>query len=92
MSEQADDSFEEFVRSKSAHLYKLALLLTGHQADAENLLQVMLERAYRRRAVLVRCLDPEPYVRRAMVNAAIDRRRLLRRRGEHPLDDLGARA
>lgn len=92
MTQQADDSFEEFVRGRSAHLYRLALLLTGHQADAEDLLQVVLERAYRRRGVLMRGLDPEPYVRKAMVNAAVDRRRLLRRRGEHPLDDLGAYA
>lgn len=79
MNQQAAESFEEFVRVRSAHLYKLALLLTGHQADAQDLLQVVLERAYRRRAVLMRGRDPEPYVRKAMVNAAIDHRRLLRR-------------
>jgi RNA polymerase sigma-70 factor (sigma-E family) len=89
VSRQADEFFEDFVRSRSAHLYKLALLLTGHQADAQDLLQVVLERAYRHRSVLARNVDPEPYVRKAMVNAAIDRRRLLWRRREHPLEDLG---
>jgi RNA polymerase sigma-70 factor (sigma-E family) len=92
VSRLADEFFEEFVRSRSAHLYKLALLLTGHQADAQDLLQVVLERAYRRRSALVRDVDPEPYVRKAMVNAAIDRRRLLRRRREHPLEDIEPRA
>ncbi|HET7017647.1 MAG TPA: SigE family RNA polymerase sigma factor [Streptosporangiaceae bacterium] len=92
MNRPADESFEEFVRSRSAHLYRLALLLTGQQADAQDLLQVVLERAYRHRAALLRDVDPEPYVRKAMVNAAIDRRRLLRRRAEHPLDDTDGRA
>ncbi len=82
----AGDSFEEFVRGRSAYLFKLALLLTGqNQAEAEDLLQIALERAYRRRALLSRDRSPEPYVRRVLVNASIDRRRLLRRRGEQPL-------
>ena len=62
MSRLADESFEEFVRSRSAHLYRLALLLTGQQADAQDF------------------------------NAAIDRRRLPRRRSEHPLDDTAGRS
>jgi len=82
----ADGSFEEFVRCRSAYLFKLALLLTGqNQAEAEDLLQIALERAYRRRALLARDRSPEPYVRKVLVNASIDRRRLLRRRGEQHL-------
>jgi len=74
------------VRSRSAYLFKLALLLTGqNRAEAEDLLQISLERAYRRRALLARDRSPEPYVRRVLVNASIDRRRALRRRGEQPL-------
>jgi RNA polymerase sigma-70 factor (sigma-E family) len=92
VSRRADELFEDFVRSRSAHLYRLALLLTGHQADAQDLLQVVLERAYRRRSALARDVDPEPYVRKAMVNAAIDRQRLLGRRSEHPLEEAGSRA
>jgi RNA polymerase sigma-70 factor (sigma-E family) len=92
VSRLADEFFEEFVRTRSAHLYQLALLLTGHQADAQDLLQMVLERAYRRRSALVRDVDPEPYVRKAMVNAAIDRRRLIGRRREHPLDGIESRA
>jgi RNA polymerase sigma-70 factor (sigma-E family) len=87
MSRDADGSFEEFVRGRSAHLFKLALLLTGqNRAEAEDLLQIALERAYRRRASLSRDRDPEPYVRRALLNASIDRWRALRRRAEQCLE------
>ncbi len=84
---EAEDAFEEFVRCRSTHLFRLALVLTGwNKAAAEDVLQVALERAYRRRWLLFRGSSAEPYVRRAVVNAAIDWRRALRRRGEQPLD------
>jgi RNA polymerase sigma-70 factor (sigma-E family) len=87
----ADTSFEEFVHSRSAHLFRLALLLTGqNRAEAEDLLQIALERAYRRRASLSRSQSPEPYVRRVLVNASIDRWRTLGRRAEQPLDTVEA--
>src|SRR5258708_28458253 len=87
VSDDAGFSFEEFVRSRSPHLFKLALLLTGQNwAEAEDLLQIAMERAYRRRALLSPHRSPEPYVRQVLVNASIDRRRLLRRPGEQPLD------
>lgn len=87
MSNDVSFPFEEFVRSRSPHLFKLALLLTAqNQAEAEDLLQIALERAYRRRAWLSRDQSPEPYVRKVLVNASIDRRRWLRRRGEQPLE------
>lgn len=81
------DTFEEFVRARSTHLFKLALLLTGwDDAAAQDLLQIALERVYRRRWWLSRETPAEPYVRRILVNAAIDWRRGLRRRRELPLD------
>ncbi len=80
------DSFEEFVEGSSSRLLTLAMLLTGHnRPDAEDLLQTVLERAYRRWRRICRAGDPAPYVRRMLVNAAVDRRRLLRRRPEQPL-------
>jgi RNA polymerase sigma-70 factor (sigma-E family) len=88
VSRDAAASFEDFVRGRSAHLFRLALLLTGqNEAEAEDLLQIALERAYRRRASLSRDRDPEPYVRRALVNASIDRWRVLRRRAEQGLEE-----
>jgi RNA polymerase sigma-70 factor (sigma-E family) len=83
----AGDSFEEFVRGRSAQLFRLAMLLTGqNRAEAEDLLQIALERAYRRRATLSGGRSPEPYVRQILVNASVDRWRSLRRRAEQPLD------
>ena len=84
---EVDDAFEEFVRGRSRYLFQLALVLTGwDKAAAEDVLQVALERAYRRRRQLFRQGSAEPYVRRVVVNAAIDWRRRLRRSAEQPLD------
>jgi RNA polymerase sigma-70 factor (sigma-E family) len=81
-----DSSFEEFVAGNSVRLFTIALLLTGrHRPEAEDLLQDVLERAYRRWASITRHGDPEPYVRKMLMNAAIDRSRRLLRRREEPL-------
>jgi len=69
----------------------MAMLLTGHnRADAEDLLQTVLERAFRQWRRICRTGDPSPYVRQMLVNASTDRWRLLRRRPEQPLgsDDV----
>lgn len=82
-------SFEEFVRARSAHLMRLALLLTaGDRPSAEDLLQSALERTWRRRWFLRSEASPEPYVRRALVNAAIDWRRSKGRRRETELEAI----
>lgn len=79
--------FEDFVAATSTRLFALAMLLAGRsQADAEDLLQDVLERAYRHWPRIVRGGEPEPYIRRMLANAAVDRRRRLRRRPEMPLD------
>jgi RNA polymerase sigma-70 factor (sigma-E family) len=83
-------SFEQFVEGSSARMLTLAMLLTGHsRVDAEDLLQTVLERAYRRWRRICRGGDPGPYVRRMLVNAAVDRWRMLRRRPEQPLTPDG---
>jgi RNA polymerase sigma-70 factor (sigma-E family) len=83
----ADEAFEEFVRGRSTHLFRLALVLTGwDKSAAEDVLQIALERVYRRRRMLFRHGSAEPYVRRVVVNASIDWQRTLRRRAEQPLD------
>jgi RNA polymerase sigma-70 factor (sigma-E family) len=79
-------TFEDFVEGSSSRLFSMAMLLTGrHRAEAEDLLQSVLERAYRRWQRICRHGDPEPYVRQMLVNAATDRWRRLRRRPEEPL-------
>ena len=83
VSANTDDLFDEFVRGRAAHLFRMALLLAGQdRGEAEDLLQIALERAWARRASLVKDRSPEPYVRRVLVNAAIDRHRWMRRRPE----------
>lgn len=83
--QDAEGMFDDFVRARSTHLFRLAVLLTGHdRAAAEDLLQVALERAYRHRHKVFGSDAPEPYVRRILVNAALDWRRVLRRRQEQP--------
>lgn len=84
--ERADASFEEFVDAAADRLFAMAMLLTGrNRAEAEDLLQVVLERAYRRWRRICQTGDPEPYVRKMLVNASVDLWRRLRRRPEQPL-------
>jgi RNA polymerase sigma-70 factor (sigma-E family) len=85
-AEGARASFEEFVGGSSARLFTMALLLTGRQrADAEDLLQGVLERAYRHWRRICRNGDPEPYVRQMLVHASVDRWRQRRRHREQLL-------
>jgi RNA polymerase sigma-70 factor (sigma-E family) len=82
----AGTSFEDFVAAVSSRMFTMALLLTGHRrAEAEDLLQDVLERAYRRWARIIRNGDPDAYVRQIMINGAVDRWRRVRHRREEPL-------
>jgi RNA polymerase sigma-70 factor (sigma-E family) len=95
VGEEVGVPFEDFVRARSAALFRTALLLTGqHRAEAEDLLQGALERAYRHWGRICRSGDPERYVRRILANASTDRWRQLRRRPEHslPVDPGGPEA
>jgi RNA polymerase sigma factor (sigma-70 family) len=82
-------SFEDFVDGASAWLFTIALLLSGsNRAEAEDLLQGVLERAYRRwRRICRSGEDPAPYVRKMLVNASVDRWRRLRHHPEEPLGE-----
>jgi DNA-directed RNA polymerase specialized sigma24 family protein len=66
-------------------LLRTALLLTGQsRAEAEDLLQLALERAYRHWPRICKWDEPERYVRRILASASADRwRRLARRRAIH---------
>jgi RNA polymerase sigma-70 factor (sigma-E family) len=79
----AGHSFEAFVAASSARLFTMAVLLCGHdRAEAEDLLQGVLERAFRRWSRIAREGDPDAYIRQMLVNASVDRWRKLRRRRE----------
>ena len=79
------EGFSEYVVARQAALLRTAYLLTGDVHDAEDLVQTTLIKVvpqWRR----IRD-NPEPYVRRVMVNANVSRWRRRRWR-EHSTDDL----
>jgi RNA polymerase sigma-70 factor (sigma-E family) len=79
----AEPSFEDFVRARSSSLLRTAILLCGHsRAEAEDLLQIALERAYRHWGRACATGEPERYVRGILANASTDRWRRLARRPE----------
>jgi RNA polymerase sigma-70 factor (sigma-E family) len=80
----ADREFDEFVRSRSTGLLRVAYLLTGDRHAAEDLLQEVLEQMYVRWRHIRGA--PEAYARRILVNRSINR---WRRRGRRPEAALG---
>jgi RNA polymerase sigma-70 factor (sigma-E family) len=86
----ADDrGFSEFVAARSGHLLRTAYLLTRDHAAAEDLLQASLARSWSAWGRIDD--DPEPYVRRVLVNTYTSwwRRKW---RGEVPTEELPDRA
>jgi RNA polymerase sigma-70 factor (sigma-E family) len=80
-------AFGEYVRSRSHALLRAAQAITGNRADAEDLLQATLVKAYQS---WDRIDDPaalDTYVRRVMVNTHISGWRR-RRVDEYPTDEL----
>jgi RNA polymerase sigma-70 factor (sigma-E family) len=63
------------VADRGTALLRTASLLCASRADAEDLLQTALEKTYRHWARLSTESDPEPYVRRILVNLTISRAR-----------------
>lgn len=87
MDELGREDFRSYVTARSGALLRTAYLLTGNRADAEDLLQTSLAKAYlawdriREREAL------DGYVRRVMVNTQTSFWRR-RRVDEKPTDDL----
>ncbi|WP_254716001.1 SigE family RNA polymerase sigma factor [Actinomadura sp. WMMB 499] len=75
MGRRDDESFVEFVAARGNALLRTAALLCGAGQDAEDMLQTALEKAYRHWGRLDADTDPEPYVRRILVNQMISRAR-----------------
>jgi RNA polymerase sigma-70 factor (sigma-E family) len=73
-----DGSFEEFVAARGAALLRTARLLCRVPEDAEDVCQAALERAYRYWGRVRAGHDPEPYVRRILLNLVINRARRAR--------------
>ena len=79
------DGFAEFVTARQAALLRTAYLLTGHAQDAEDLVQTTLVKVVPQWRLISD--NPEPYVRRVLVNENVSRWRRRRWR-EHATDVL----
>jgi RNA polymerase sigma-70 factor (sigma-E family) len=65
------DGFREFVEARSAAMLQSAWLLTGHPANAQDLLQTALAKTYLRWTHIKHPDAAEAYVRRVMVTTFI---------------------
>ncbi|WCN81934.1 sigma factor [Micromonospora sp. LH3U1] len=84
MRDSRGAEFDEFVRTRSVALLRVAYLLTGDRHATEDLLQEVLEQLYVRwRRVGI---SPDAYARRALVDRPINR---WRRRARRPEQTLG---
>ncbi|WP_405817667.1 SigE family RNA polymerase sigma factor [Streptomyces sp. NBC_01390] len=95
-SESGEMDFPGFVATRSASLFRGALVLTGNREAAEDLVQETLERVCRKWRTIAAKDAPDAYVRRIMVNLANDRWRRFRRMvplvSPVPHQDTGDRA
>src|SRR5215469_9162168 len=81
-------TFGDYVRSRASLLFRSALALTGgNRADAEDLVQTTLIKAYRSWDRISDLGAVDTYVRRAMVNTHISAWRQ-RRVDEYPTDEI----
>jgi RNA polymerase sigma-70 factor (sigma-E family) len=69
--------FEELVVSRGAALLRFALMLCGDAQLAEDLVQTVLARAYRRWSSIERTAQPEAYLKKMLVNEHLSWRRRL---------------
>src|SRR5690349_11209673 len=78
----AAPTFEEYAGSAWASLYRYAYLLTGNHADAEDLAQQTLVKAYRSWSRVEGAESPLAYLRRMLTNTYLSQRRPRKRRLE----------
>ena len=79
-----DEDFDAFLRIHAAAFLKLAYLLAGNMADAEELFQDAMATAYVRRLQVTAAMAPRAYVRQILVNT--HRRRYRHKRAPELLD------
>ncbi|MCW2943598.1 MAG: polymerase, sigma-24 subunit, subfamily [Actinoallomurus sp.] len=75
LARRDDESFVTFVAERGTALLRTANLLCGARSDAEDILQTALEKAYRHWGKLSSDSNPEPYVRKILVNLTVSRAR-----------------
>ena len=90
-ADDAEASYEAFVAARSASLYRTAFLLTGQDADAEDLLQVVLIKLYVAWGKARRARSVDAYARTVMTHAFISSRRPARFTRERVVEALPER-
>lgn len=80
-------AFGDYVRTRGGALLRAAQAMTGHRADAEDLVQATLIKAYQSWDKISDPAAADTYVRRVMVNTHISGWRK-RRVDEYPTDEL----
>ncbi|HEX4191234.1 MAG TPA: SigE family RNA polymerase sigma factor [Marmoricola sp.] len=81
-----DPTYDEYVATRWSSLYRTAYLLTGRHADAEDLAQSALVKAYLAWAKVIAAASPDAYVRRILTNEFVSSRRGLRVARERLVD------
>ena len=87
MTASSNFAFENLVRPHFDRLYRLAWRLTGQKAEAEDLFQELLIKAYGKLDDLVEIDDPGSWLSRVMYNLFIDERRRFARRRMHTVEE-----
>ena len=84
---QQTDIFERVVRPHFDRLYRLAWRLTGTKAEAEDLFQELLVKAFGLLDDIVKLEDPGPWLCRVMYNLFVDQHRRFSRQRMHLVDE-----
>jgi len=80
-------SFDRLVRPHFDRLYRLAFRLTGRKAEAEDLFQELLIKAFGKLDDLVTIDEPGSWLSRVMYNLFIDEQRRFARRRMHTVEE-----
>ena len=86
-SERQQASFEKLVQPHFDRLWRLAFRLTGRRAEAEDLFQELLIKAFGKLDELVTIDEPGSWLSRVMYNLFIDERRRFARSRMHVVDE-----
>jgi RNA polymerase sigma-70 factor (sigma-E family) len=79
----AEREFREYVASRQAALFRVALLLTGHREDAEDLLQTALTKLALHWNRVAKSASTDAYVRKILYHQQINRWRSRRHQREY---------
>jgi len=86
-SEANKQTFDTLVRPHFDRLYRLAFRLTGQKAEAEDLFQELLIKAFGKLDVIVTIDEPGSWLSRVMYNLFVDERRRYARRRLQTVDE-----